>query len=261
MRYTTLCYIEKDDKYLMLHRNKKENDENAGKWIGIGGHIEKYESITECLIREVREETGLILRNYRARGIVDFISDEWGEEKMFLFTADEFDGMLNTQPDGTVEDVCNEGELRWVKKSDVMDLELWEGDRIFLEELANDAPFFFLELRYQADSLVSHTLGGKTFAEQVYQAVSRIPAGKVATYGEIACLSGHPGAARAVGTALHKNPYEGIIPCHRVVNARYELADEFVFGGPGEQQRRLEAEGVKVVNGRVTVMDLHVKKY
>lgn len=147
MQNTTLCYIEKDDCYLMLLRNKKKVDENKGKWIGVGGKFEEGESPEDCLLREVYEETGLRLTSFSFRGIVTFVSDEWGTEYMHLFTASGFEGepMLGD---------CNEGELRWIKKSDILSLNLWEGDRIFLKRLFEEGPFFTLKLTYRGDELV-----------------------------------------------------------------------------------------------------------
>lgn len=147
MRNTTLCYIEEDGSYLMMLRNKKENDENRGKWIGVGGKFEEGESPEECLIRETREETGLTLTEYRLRGIVTFVSDEWGCEYMYLFTASAYEGKL--QPDGA----CNEGELRWIPKEKVMDLNMWEGDRAFFRLIFDDSPFFTMKLTYKGDEL------------------------------------------------------------------------------------------------------------
>ena len=156
MRNTTLCYIEKDGKYLMMLRNKKQHDENAGKWIGVGGHVEPDESVIQCLRREVIEETGLVLLDQRPRGIIDFISDEWGYERMFLFTSDSFEGDLPSLPDGTVTSYCNEGELRWIDKDDILSLNLWEGDKLFLELLDRpEEPFFSLKLVYEGEKLVS----------------------------------------------------------------------------------------------------------
>lgn len=149
MRNTTLCYLEKDDQYLMLLRNKKEVDENKGKWIGVGGHFEDGESPEDCLIRETLEETGLQLTDYRCRGIVTFVSDEWGTEYMHLFTATGFSGEMTP---------CNEGELKWIPKSEIMELNLWEGDRIFLKLLLDDARLFSLKLVYQGDKLVDQVL-------------------------------------------------------------------------------------------------------
>ncbi|MGN0294805.1 MAG: NUDIX hydrolase [Lachnospiraceae bacterium] len=143
---TTLCYMEKDGKYLMLYRNKKENDVNEGKWIGIGGHFEEGESPDECLLREVYEETGLTLTSYQFRGMVTFCADGWPVEYMCLYTADGFVGELR--------DNCNEGELRWIEKEKIPDLKLWEGDRIFLKLLMEDSPFFSLKLHYVGDDLV-----------------------------------------------------------------------------------------------------------
>lgn len=145
MKLTTLCYIEKDDSYLMLHRTKKEHDENAGKWIGVGGKFEESESPEDCLIREVKEETGLTLTSYKFRGIVTFVSDEWGTEYMHLFTATDFSGDVTE---------CNEGDLKWIPKNEIMNLNLWEGDRIFLEKLIEDDSFFSLKLCYEGDNLV-----------------------------------------------------------------------------------------------------------
>ena len=146
MKMTTLCYIEKEGKYLMLHRVKKHHDINAGKWIGVGGHVENGETPEECLLREVKEETGLTLTAYRLRGLVTFLSDVCEPELMCVFTADAFDGEL-------IE--CDEGELAWVEKSDVLGLPTWEGDRVFLERLlSGDERFFSIKLRYEGDHLV-----------------------------------------------------------------------------------------------------------
>ena len=139
MRLTTLCYIERDGCYLMLRRCKKKQDENAGKWIGVGGHLEPGECPEECLAREVREETGLALKNARLRGVITFILPEWGDELTFLYTA-EAEG----EPAGD----CAEGELRWVPVSEVEGLPLWEGDRVFLPLLRARRDCFSLKLTY-----------------------------------------------------------------------------------------------------------------
>lgn len=149
MKLTTLCYIEKDDCYLMLHRIKKENDLNYDKWIGVGGKFEPDETPEECLLREVREETGLTLTKYRFRGIVTFLSDEWEGEYMHLFTADEYSGELTE---------CKEGDLVWVPKTQIQDLHLWEGDKIFFRLLDEDRNFFSLKLRYEGDKLTETKL-------------------------------------------------------------------------------------------------------
>lgn len=146
MKMTTLCYIEQEGKYLMLHRVKKHHDINAGKWIGVGGHVENGETPEECLLREVKEETGLVLTAYRLRGLVTFLSDACEPELMCVFTADAFDGEM-------IE--CDEGELAWVEKSEVLALPTWEGDRVFLERLlSGDERFFSIKLRYEGDKLV-----------------------------------------------------------------------------------------------------------
>ena len=142
---TTLCYIEKDDSYLMLHRIKKKQDVNEGKWIGVGGHFEENESPENCLLREVKEETGLTLTSWRFRGIVTFIAKGWLTEYMCLYTADGFEGTLRE---------CDEGELAWVAKKDVSALRLWDGDRIFLKLLIERDTFFSLKLSYDGDELI-----------------------------------------------------------------------------------------------------------
>lgn len=149
MQLTTLCYIEKEDKYLMLHRVKKEVDINKDKWIGVGGKFEEGECPEECLLREVKEETGYTLTDYQFRGIVTFISDSWVNESMHLFTATGFEGE---------QIVCDEGELVWVEKDKLMELNLWEGDKIFLELLQKEQRFFSLKLVYEGDTLVEQKL-------------------------------------------------------------------------------------------------------
>ena len=149
-KLTTLCYIEQDDCYLMLHRIRKKNDANEGKWIGVGGHFEEGESPEECLLREVYEETGLTLTSYRLRGIITFVSDEWSSEYMHLYTADGFEGDLE---DAMVN--CKEGVLKWVPKTDLFGLSLWEGDKIFLKMLLEKDNIFSLKLEYKGDDLVN----------------------------------------------------------------------------------------------------------
>lgn len=144
-KMTTLCYIEQNDSYLMLHRISKQNDANKDKWIGIGGHFEENESPEECVLREVVEETGLTLLSYRFRGLITFVSDKWETEYMCLFTADEFEGKLQD---------CDEGELCWVKKSDINSLNLWEGDKVFFRLLEERQDFFTLKLVYEGEKLV-----------------------------------------------------------------------------------------------------------
>ena len=151
-KLTTLCYPERDGKYLLLHRTKKENDENRDKWIGIGGKFEPGESPEDCLLREVREETGLTLLSWRFRGIVTFLSDIWPTEYMHLFTASDWTGELRT---------CDEGELAWIDKKELRSLTLWEGDRIFLRLLDEDAPFFSLKLVYRGEELAEAVLDGR----------------------------------------------------------------------------------------------------
>lgn len=150
MKMTTLCYIEKNNCYLMLHRTKKEKDINKGKWIGVGGHAYDYETPEECLLREVKEETGLTLTSYCFRALITFISDECEPELMCLFTADAFTGDIC---------VCDEGDLAWIDKSKISSLPTWEGDAIFLNLLLNNEKHFFtLKLRYEGEKLVEHVV-------------------------------------------------------------------------------------------------------
>lgn len=150
MILSTLCYIENDNKYLMLHRTKKENDINKNKWIGVGGKIEDGESPEECILREVKEETGLTLKEYKLRGIITYISTTCETDYMYLFSANDFEGQL-------IE--CNEGDLKWVEKHNIMDLNLWEGDKIFLEKLLQEeSTFFSIKFEYDGDKLIRYTI-------------------------------------------------------------------------------------------------------
>ena len=152
MLMSTLCYLERGEEYLMLHRVKKKNDANHDKWIGVGGKFEEGESPEECILRETREETGLTLTDYRYRGLVTFVSDQWPTEYMHLFTAAGWEGTPIP---------CAEGELAWIKKSDLLDLPLWEGDKIFLRLLEEGEPFFSLKLRYEGERLAEAALNGR----------------------------------------------------------------------------------------------------
>ena len=149
---TTLCYIEQDGKYLMLHRVKKEQDANRDKWIGIGGKFEDGESPEDCILREVREETGLTMTDFSYRGLVTFVSDRWPTEYMHLFRCTGFAGTVGT---------CREGELEWIEKDKLLALPMWEGDRIFLKLLDQEVPFFSLKLRYAGETLEEAVLNGR----------------------------------------------------------------------------------------------------
>ena len=165
MSVTTLCYLEKDDCYLMMHRVKKKNDENKDKWIGVGGHTEKYESPEDCLLREVREETGLILTKYRFRGIITFSLLEEETQYMCLYTATEWEGEM-------VSD-CSEGNLEWVPKSRINELSLWTGDKVFFKLLEQDHPFFSLKLTYEKDRLIDCVLDGQKLDFQKFIAMDK----------------------------------------------------------------------------------------
>ncbi len=149
---TTLCYLEKDGSYLMMHRVKKKNDINRDKWIGVGGHAEMGESPEDCLLREVYEETGLTLTRYRFRGLVTFVLEGVETQYMCLYTADEWTGKITGD--------CREGILEWIQKTAVNDLPLWSGDRVFFRLLDRQAPFFSLKLSYQGDELTECVLDG-----------------------------------------------------------------------------------------------------
>ena len=152
MLHSTLCYLERDGHYLMLHRVKKQNDANHDKWIGVGGKFEEGESPEDCVTREVWEETGLTLTDYAYRGIVTFVSDRWEGEYMHLFTATGFTGQVKE---------CDEGQLEWISKEKLMQLPMWAGDRLFLDRIAQPGPFFSLKLRYRGETLEGAWLNGK----------------------------------------------------------------------------------------------------
>lgn len=149
MLISTLIYVERSDSYLMLHRVSKSNDPNRDKWIGVGGKLESGETPQVCAMREMTEETGLIPLKLEYRGIVYFHSDRWPDEEMHLFTCPLYEGTLSA---------CDEGTLEWVPKSEVPSLPIWEGDRIFLKLLAENAPFFRLDLRYEGEKLAKWEL-------------------------------------------------------------------------------------------------------
>ena len=144
-KITTLCYIRNRGRVLMLFRNKKDHDENEGKWIGVGGKLECGESPDECMLREVREETGLTLTSYRFRGVISFISDVWDDEYMMLYDAVSFEGILRKD--------CPEGMLKWIPEEEVMSLRLWEGDRLFLDKLLHSEGPIHMKLTYQGEAL------------------------------------------------------------------------------------------------------------
>lgn len=153
---STLCYLQRDGAYLMLHRTVKKNDVNKDKWIGVGGHFEEGESPEECLLREVKEETGYTLTSFRFRGLVTFLSGDGVTEYMSLFTADGFEG----------EPIpCDEGELEWVPREKIPELNIWEGDKLFFRLLEEEIPFFSLKLVYDGQGgLVEAQLNGKRLA-------------------------------------------------------------------------------------------------
>lgn len=152
---TTLCYLEREGQYLMLHRVKKKNDVNKDKWIGVGGKFELGEDAVACAMREVQEETGLSMTTPVYRGIVDFFCPPWPAERMHLFTCTDFTGEMR---------VCNEGDLEWVPKEKVSTLPIWEGDKIFFALLTQNEPFFHLALHYEKDSLVRACLNGQALS-------------------------------------------------------------------------------------------------
>ena len=161
---TTLCYLEKDGAYLMLHRVKKKNDVNHDKWVGVGGKFEPGEDALACVMREVREETGLTMHAPEYRGIVDFYCEPWPAERMHLYTCTDFSGTMTE---------CDEGCLEWVDKAAVQALPIWQGDKIFFRLLAENAPFFHLELTYAGDVLQRAVLDGRELP--LYRLLPRAP--------------------------------------------------------------------------------------
>lgn len=149
MILSTLCYIENEGKYLMLHRTKKKNDINKDKWLGIGGKFEDGESPEECIIREVNEETGLTLNSIKLRCIVTYVSTNWETEYMYVFISKNFTGELID---------CNEGDLQWIEKEKVTELNTWEGDKIFVEKIQNDDSFFTIKFNYDGEKLIKYDL-------------------------------------------------------------------------------------------------------
>ena len=158
MRNTTLCYVTRGDQVLMLHRVKKKNDINHDKWIGIGGKFLPEESPDECVLREAWEETGLTLTSWRCRGVITFLNAGCDGEYMYHFTADGFEGDMHE---------CNEGDLEWVDREFLYSLPMWEGDKIFLDLLWQDAPFFLLTLRYRDDVLEEAVLNGEVIHRSI----------------------------------------------------------------------------------------------
>ena len=150
MILSTLCYIEKDGKYLMLHRTKKKKDINKDKWLGVGGKFEDGESPEECIVREVKEETGIELKSYKLRCIVTYVSNSWETEYMFVFTSNDFEGQQTLD--------CDEGDLKWIDKESIVNLNTWEGDKIFIKKIQEDDSFFTIKFVYNGEKLQSYDL-------------------------------------------------------------------------------------------------------
>lgn len=240
-RKTSLCYLERDGRYLVLHRTKKAHDENGGKWIGVGGKFEPGETPDACALREVREETGLVMTAFRLRGLVVFVSDVWGVEYMYLYTATEWTG---------TERACDEGDLVWLEKGELLRKNLWEGDRLFLKALETREEFFIMKLRYAGERLVEaiDSKGLSDFRLRVYRALLDIPRGTTVSYGELARRLGSR-SPRAVGQALRCNPFAPEIPCHRVIAADGSLGGYGGSRAPAARARKralLESEGCQV---------------
>lgn len=149
MILSTLCYIEQNGEYLMLHRTKKENDINKDKWLGVGGKFEEGESPEECIKREVKEETGLMIHNPKLHCVITYLSTTFETEYIYVFTSNDFSGEL-------IE--CNEGDLKWIDKNDVLKINTWEGDKIFLQKIQNNDPFFTVKFEYHGENLIKYTI-------------------------------------------------------------------------------------------------------
>ena len=219
-RKTSLCYLERGGRYLILHRTKKRNDENGDKWIGVGGKFEPGETPDACALREVREETGFTMTDFALRGLIIFVSDVWGLEYMYLYTATKWRGRIID---------CDEGELVWLDKKELLKKNLWEGDRLFLRALDERREFFMMKFRYEGERLVEviDSKGLSDFRLRVYLELLNVPRGSTVTYGELARRLGCR-SAQAVGQALRHNPFAPEIPCHRVISADGSLCG---FGG------------------------------
>ena len=158
IKSTTLCYIENNGSWLMLYRNRKPDDPNEGKWIGIGGKIEDGESPDECNMREVLEETGLILNSQEFRGVIKFRATTYEDEDMYLYTSSEFtpadaDAAVRFAETGEYEPpICSEGLLRWVAKDELLDLPMWEGDKAFIQKLLDGAESVSMTLQYTGEN-------------------------------------------------------------------------------------------------------------
>lgn len=210
---TTLCYLEKDNKYLMLHRTKKEKDINKGKWLGIGGKLEKGETPEQCLIREVKEETGYNILNYNFRGIVIFNLNEDEPLYMYLYSCSDFYGEI-------IKD-CTEGELKWIDKKEIKKLNIWEGDKIFLDILSDEKlPFFYLTLNYKDDTLLNYKLEFKdefsifevfvpeNFIGKIVEALSKYSLLNEGNYANVYAVSDTVGHWTTLDGA---NPFKGTI--------------------------------------------------
>ena len=250
-RKTSLVYLGSDGRYLILHRTKKDHDENHDKWIGLGGKVEPGETPDDCALREVKEESGLTMTDFALRGLIIFVSDVWGLEYMYLYTATKWTGRIAD---------CDEGELVWLDKQELLKKNLWEGDRLFLKALDERKEFFIMKFRYEGERLaqVIDSKGISAFRLRVYLELLNVPPGATVSYGELARRIGC-GSAQAVGQALRRNPFAPEIPCHRVVAANGALCG---FGGSRSSsalKRKaalLGAEGVHVLTRRIMPQEM-----
>ena len=264
---TTLCYLERDDAYLMLHRIKKQDDYNHDKWVGVGGKFERFESPEDCLVREVREETGLTLTRWRCRGLLTFV---WGNmtEFIHLYTADRWEGEMIRG------DACAEGELQWVQKSEVQKLPIWEGDKIFFRLLEEEHPYFSLKLVYDGDTLIWGTEpDGKTPVVTTPTTKPAVTTTTTTTTTTVTTDSEQPGTSTTTTTSTTAKPgsdtnpdvlygdvnVDGKVSLVDAVMLNKAVADQVTLSDAAKLNADCQADGEINGNDSITLLRFLVK--